>query len=62
MARIRGYVGKLPEPRSLPDAVDLLKETMSERFNGLSEADWEDYARITSPMRWDAFASDTIAI
>ena len=47
MARIRGYVGKLPEPRSLPDAVDLLKETMSERFNGLSEADWEAYARIT---------------
>ena len=47
MARIRGYVGKLPEPRSVPDAVDLLKETMSERFNGLSEADWEAYARIT---------------
>ena len=47
MARIRGYVGKLPEPRTLPDAVDLLKETMSERFNGLSEADWEAYARIT---------------
>ncbi len=47
MARIRGYVGQLPEPRSLPDAVDLLKETMSERFNGLSEADWEAYAKIT---------------
>jgi pimeloyl-ACP methyl ester carboxylesterase len=47
MARIRGYVGKLPEPGSLSDAVDLLKETMSERFNGLSEADWEAYARIT---------------
>ncbi|HEY8031036.1 MAG TPA: alpha/beta hydrolase [Methylocella sp.] len=47
MARIRGYVGKLPEPRTLSDAVDLLKETMSERFNGLTEADWEAYARIT---------------
>src|SRR5437588_9429533 len=47
MARIRGYVCMLPQPRSLPDAVDLLKETMSERFNGLSEADWEAYARIT---------------
>ncbi|MGH6801164.1 MAG: alpha/beta fold hydrolase, partial [Methylocella sp.] len=31
----------------VPDAIDLLKETMSERFNGLSEADWEAYARIT---------------
>jgi pimeloyl-ACP methyl ester carboxylesterase len=47
MARILGYVGKLPEPRSLADAVDLLKETMSERFNGLSDADWEAYAKIT---------------
>lgn len=47
MARIRGYVGKLPVPRSIPDAVDLLKETMSERFNGLSNADWETYAKIT---------------
>ncbi len=47
MARIRGYVGKLPVPRSIPDAVDLLKETMSERFNGLSEADWIAYAKMT---------------
>ncbi|HEY8007529.1 MAG TPA: alpha/beta hydrolase [Methylocella sp.] len=47
MARIRGYVGKLPAPRSIPDAVDLLKEMMSERFNGLSRADWETYAKIT---------------
>jgi pimeloyl-ACP methyl ester carboxylesterase len=47
MARIRSYVGKLPAPRSIPDAVDLLKEMMSERFNGLSEADWEVYAKIT---------------
>lgn len=47
MARIRGYVGKIPEPRSLADAVDLLKEMTSERFNGLSEADWEAYAKMT---------------
>jgi pimeloyl-ACP methyl ester carboxylesterase len=47
MARIRGYVGKLPAPRSIRDAVDLLKEMMSERFDGLSEADWETYAKIT---------------
>jgi pimeloyl-ACP methyl ester carboxylesterase len=47
MARIRGYVGKLPEPRSLAGAVDLLKEIMGERFDGLSDADWEAYARMT---------------
>jgi pimeloyl-ACP methyl ester carboxylesterase len=47
MARIRGYVGKLPAPHSLADAIDLLKEMMSERFDKLSEADWQAYARMT---------------
>jgi pimeloyl-ACP methyl ester carboxylesterase len=47
MARIRSYVGKLPQPNSIGDAVNLLKEMMSERFNGLSKADWEAYARMT---------------
>ncbi|MCI0598218.1 MAG: alpha/beta hydrolase, partial [Beijerinckiaceae bacterium] len=47
MARIRSYVGKMPEPGSIRDAAALLKEIMSERFNGLSEADWEAYARMT---------------
>lgn len=47
MARIRGYVGKLPEPRSLADAIGLLKEMMRERFDGLSEEDWETYARMS---------------
>jgi pimeloyl-ACP methyl ester carboxylesterase len=47
MAHIRGYIGKLPTPRSVPDAVDLLKRTMSEQFSGLSEADWKAYARLT---------------
>lgn len=47
MANIRSYIGKLPEPRSVPDAVNLLKQTMSERFTGLSEADWETFARMT---------------
>lgn len=47
MARIRSYVGKLPAPRSLSDAIDLLKRLMSEQFNGLSEAEWAAYAKIT---------------
>ncbi len=47
MARIRSYVGKLPPPRSAPDAVDLLKRLMSQQFTGLSEADWAFYAKIT---------------
>jgi pimeloyl-ACP methyl ester carboxylesterase len=47
MARIRSYVGKLPVPNSIGDAVNLLKEMMSERFNGLSKTDWEAYAKMT---------------
>ncbi|HMF07295.1 MAG TPA: alpha/beta hydrolase [Methylocella sp.] len=47
MARIRSYVGKLPVPNSIGDAVSLLKELMSERFSGLSKTDWETYAKMT---------------
>lgn len=47
MARIRSYVGKLPAPLSIADAIDLLKRLMSQQFKGLSEADWAAYAKIT---------------
>lgn len=45
LARIRSYVGKLPAPKSWPDAVDLLKHISSNHFTALSEADWQAYAR-----------------
>ena len=47
LARIRGYVGKLPPPHSLADAVDLGKRIMSAQFTGLDEARWEAWARLT---------------
>lgn len=47
LARIRGYVGKLPQPRSITDAIDLFKTMMSAQFTNLSEQDWETYARLT---------------
>ena len=47
LARIRGYIGKLPMPGSWPDAVDLLKRINNAQFSGLSEADWEIFARTT---------------
>ncbi|SFK62276.1 alpha/beta fold hydrolase [Methylocapsa palsarum] len=47
IARIRGYAGKTPAPRSIPDAIDLLKHLMSEHFSGLSEEEWRIYARMT---------------
>ncbi len=47
LARIRSYVGKIAPPTSEADAIDLLKQLMSQQFNGLSEADWAAYAKIS---------------
>lgn len=44
LARIRGYVGKLPEPAGEREAIDVLKNLMSAQFTAVSEADWRDYA------------------
>lgn len=47
LARIRGYVGKLPSPKSWEAAVDLFKGVMGAQFSGLSEEEWRAYARLT---------------
>ena len=47
LARIKGYVGKLPQPRNWADATDLIKRLASAQFTGLSEAEWEEFARLT---------------
>jgi pimeloyl-ACP methyl ester carboxylesterase len=47
LARIRGYVGKLPAPRSWDDAVDLCKGIMSAQFSGMRQEDWLAYAHLT---------------
>lgn len=47
LARIKGYVGKLPPPRSWADALDLMKRLASAQFTDLSEAEWDSFARLT---------------
>ena len=47
LARIRGYVGKLPEPRTWSDAISLAKSIMGAQFTALDEASWDAYARLT---------------
>jgi pimeloyl-ACP methyl ester carboxylesterase len=42
--RIKGYVGKIPPPRSWPEAVASLKRIMGSQFPAFSEQDWESYA------------------
>jgi pimeloyl-ACP methyl ester carboxylesterase len=47
LARIKGYVGKLPQPRDYAEAVQILKRVASQHFTRLSAADWENFARRT---------------
>ncbi|MDE2362236.1 MAG: alpha/beta hydrolase [Hyphomicrobiales bacterium] len=47
LLRIKGYVGKLPAPRTWDEAVTIAKSVMSAHFTGLSDADWRAYAHMT---------------
>lgn len=47
LIRIKGYVGKMPQPRNWDEAIDIVKATMSAHFRDLSPRDWEGYARRT---------------
>lgn len=47
LQRIRGYVGKLPQPASWPEAVALLKDVAGAQFTALAETDWTAYAQTT---------------
>lgn len=47
LMRIRSYVGKLPSPRSIEDAVDILRRLQSAQFPNLGDADWRDMAATT---------------
>jgi pimeloyl-ACP methyl ester carboxylesterase len=40
LLRIRSYVGKLPVPRTMQDAADILRHIFDARFPALSEEDW----------------------
>jgi pimeloyl-ACP methyl ester carboxylesterase len=44
LARIKSYLGKLPEPRSLDEAVALLKSIGASKFPGLTDEDWRGQA------------------
>ncbi|WP_293866722.1 alpha/beta hydrolase [uncultured Alsobacter sp.] len=47
LIRIRGSVGKLPPPRSMHDAVAILRSVSDARFPGLSDEDWMALAQGT---------------
>ncbi|CAN7670029.1 alpha/beta hydrolase [Bosea sp. LjRoot9] len=47
LLRIRGYVGKLPLPRSFSEGAEILKRLSDQQFPLFGEAEWEMMARRT---------------
>jgi pimeloyl-ACP methyl ester carboxylesterase len=61
LLRIKGYVGKVPPPRSWPEAVALLKNMMAAHFPAYSESDWESYARRTWSENFEPLSDPAIS-
>ena len=45
LMRIKGYVGKLPQPASFQEAADILRRLFGSQFPKLSDDDWLAWAR-----------------
>ena len=57
MARIRGYVGKLPRPKSWSDAMEIARFALGQQFAGLARDEIEAYARLTFVETADGFST-----
>jgi len=53
LVRIRGYVGKLPTPRDMVEAGELLRQLSNAQFPHLTAAEWQALARGTWRQRED---------
>lgn len=58
LLRIRGYVGKLPTPRSFAEGAEILKRLSDQQFPLFGEAEWEMMARRTWTERNGALVPD----
>jgi pimeloyl-ACP methyl ester carboxylesterase len=58
LLRIRGYVGKLPTPRSFAEGAEILKRLSDQQFPLFGEAEWEVMARRTWTERNGALVPD----
>ncbi|MCR4520394.1 MULTISPECIES: alpha/beta fold hydrolase [Bosea] len=58
LLRIRGYVGKLPMPRSFQEGAEILKRLSDQQFPILGDAEWEMMARRTWTDRDGALKPD----
>jgi pimeloyl-ACP methyl ester carboxylesterase len=58
LARIKGYVGKLPVPTSYADGAEVLRRLFGAQFPKLTASDWLDFARRTFTERDGKFVAD----
>jgi pimeloyl-ACP methyl ester carboxylesterase len=56
LLRIRGYVGKLPSPRSWDEAADILQRLSDGQFPGIDRSTWAELARLT----WHQVGTDLV--
>ena len=61
LLRIKGYVGKMPKPRSWREAIASLKKIMAAHFPGFNGQDWENYARRTWDERFEPRSDPALA-
>lgn len=61
LLRIKNYVGKMPRPRSWPEAVTQLKKIMDAHFPAFSDGDWESYARRTWSDNFEPLSDPAIS-
>lgn len=61
LLRIKGYVGKIPKPRSWQEAVASLKTIMGARFPAFGEEDWINHARQTWDDRFEPRSDPAIS-
>ena len=47
LARIKGYIGQLPQPKSFEEAAEVLRQLFSPQFPALSAGDWMELAQRT---------------
>lgn len=47
LARIKRYVGKLPQPRDMAEGADILRDLFGAQFTGLTNEEWLDFAART---------------
>jgi pimeloyl-ACP methyl ester carboxylesterase len=47
LARIKGYVGQLPQPKSFEEAAEILRQLFSPQFPALSAVNWMELAQRT---------------